>query len=217
MTALQRAVSRRDPRGSRRRWPELLYRHRQWLGAEQRRDAGRAEAAGGPQADHPAGDRTAAGPRGASRRRARLLHADSRIWHSACRTARRAISTRSPPAIRATLPQWADRMRRAMADLKGTLTDVINSNENRRAAGRAGDRPRARRGDGRDAAGSGQHAVRCVRPATDPHDLPAAQLLARGAGGGAGNAGRSCLAEHGVRAGHRRRAGAAGGTDTAGA
>ncbi len=28
------------------------------------------------------------------------------------------------------LAEWADRMRRAMADLKGTLTDVINSNEN---------------------------------------------------------------------------------------
>ena len=53
----------------------------------------------------------------------------------------------------------------------------------RRPAGWPRDRPGARCGHGRDAAGGGQHAVRCVRPAADPHDLPAAQLLARGAGG----------------------------------
>ena len=85
-----------------------------------------------------------------------------------------------------TLSQWSDQMRRAMADLKTDVDRRDRKQRDRRAAGRSGDRPGACRGNGRHAAGGGQHALRCVRPTADPHDLSAAQLFARRAGGGAG-------------------------------
>ena len=148
--------------------------------------------------------------------RAGLLHADPGPGTRRAEQ-RLALSVHAHGERPDHLAQWADRMRRAMADLKGTLTDVINSNEiaglqagleiDRVRAAAMGVTPLAVDNTLYDAFGQRQ-----IRTIWLPHNYSRVD-----AGGGAGNAGRSCLAQHGVRAGNRWRAGATGGTDTAGA
>ena len=127
-----RAAACRVDRGSRRpggRRAEFLHRHGQRLCTQQRRAAGRIEAASRPPDDRSAGDRPAARQPGQGTGRADILHADPGPGTRRAKAAPRAISTRLRQSDPDHLAQWADRMRRAMADLKGTLTDVINSNE----------------------------------------------------------------------------------------